>query len=122
MPLTNLFHPNQVYQLYATLDLDNDHRLDLAEFKAGLELLGLGLGKDDAEAEFRSLDANGGGYALFDEFCVWYAPFTIPPFFGQWGKKPDFVCLVATMPGRHSGDHIVAIKSAKSRKLSRHYF
>ena len=32
-----------------------------------------------------------------------YAPFTVPPLFGQWGKI-DFVFLAATMPGWHGGD------------------
>ena len=31
--------------------------------------------------------------------------------FCEMGQKVDFVCLVATMPGRHSGDHVHKVKN-----------
>ena len=43
-----------------------------------------------------------------------YAPFTFsPPFwcFLQWGKN-DFVYLIATMPGLHSGGQVYKVENA----------
>jgi hypothetical protein len=52
---------------------DDDRRIDLAEFQAGLSYVGMSLSAAEAEAEFKSIDKNGGGIVLFDEFCLWYA-------------------------------------------------
>jgi Ca2+-binding EF-hand superfamily protein len=59
--------------LFDSIDQDNDHRLQLDEFKQGCELVlpELQLSPDDAAAEFRKMDDNGGGVVLFDEFCTW---------------------------------------------------
>jgi hypothetical protein len=52
---------------------DDDRRIDPAEFKAGLKYVGMSLSAAEADAEFKSIDKNGGGIVLFDEFCMWYA-------------------------------------------------
>ena len=43
-----------------------------------------------------------------------YVPFTFPPLFVKWGKI-DYVYLIATMPGRHSGDQV-----HEAKKMPRH--
>ena len=72
MLLVNLFYFNKLFQLFDGVDGDDDRRLDLAEFRAGVGLLGLGLSGSEVDSEFSAMDANGGGVVLFDEFCVWY--------------------------------------------------
>lgn len=46
-------------------------RLSLQEFKSGCVVLGMRLSREKAEQLFREMDADGGGYVLFDEFCAW---------------------------------------------------
>ncbi len=38
-----------------------------------MSYVGMSLSAAEAEAEFKSIDKNGGGIVLFDEFCMWYA-------------------------------------------------
>ena len=47
--------------------------MTLDEFKAGLDKIGLAMSEEEAEAEFATIDKNGGGVVLFDEFCHWVA-------------------------------------------------
>ena len=49
-------------------------------------------------------------WALFNSPMVMYALFTVPPLFCAMGEKVDFVYLIATMPGRHSGDQVCKVK------------
>ena len=42
---------------------------------------------------------------------------TSPPPFCAMGEKVDFVCLIATMPGRHSGDQVHKIKKTAAPSL-----
>jgi hypothetical protein len=70
--LINLFYFNKLYAAFIAIDRDFDRRLDYNEFRKGAKKLGLRLKKKEAQAEFKSMDANGGGVVLFDEFCVWY--------------------------------------------------
>ena len=72
MLLLNLFYFNKLFRLFDDVDVDDDRRLDMKEFEAGVSLLGLGLDSVDAAAEFARVDENGSGHILFDEFCVWY--------------------------------------------------
>ena len=46
-------------------------RLSLQEFTSGCVVLGMRLSREKAEQLFREMDADGGGYVLFDEFCAW---------------------------------------------------
>ena len=70
--LLNLFYFNKLYAAFIDIDKDFDRRLDFNEFRKGAKKLGLRLKKKEAIEEFKSMDANGGGVVLFDEFCVWY--------------------------------------------------
>ena len=97
MLLLNLFYFNKLFQLFDDVDADDDRRLDLAEFREGLGLLGFDLSPADAEAEFAAMDGDGGGKILFDEFCVWYTgkvrhalPWTMPVYASacvRWGAR-----------------------------------
>jgi len=74
---TLLIALRQYYELYAMfnrLDTSDDRRIELAEFKKGLEFLegwGVKIAAEDVEAQFASIDTNGGGQVLFDEFAPW---------------------------------------------------
>lgn len=57
---------------------DHDRRLDLGEFEQASALVGHRLSAREAEAEFAAMDEDGGGFVLFDEFCVWCAQHTHP--------------------------------------------
>lgn len=70
--LKNLFYFNRLYHVFDKIDSDDDKRIDLAELKAGFALLKLE-GKHKVEEVFKSIDTNGGGIILFDEFCCWFA-------------------------------------------------
>ena len=64
----------ELYVAFCRLDLSNDHRIDLHEFKGNLDMLhrwGVPVEEEEAEAVFNHIDSNGGGYVMFDEFCIW---------------------------------------------------
>ena len=59
---------------YNRLDSSDDRRLSLPEFRSGVELLGtwgIDIPEGEVQAEFDSIDTNGGGVILFDEFSDW---------------------------------------------------
>mmetsp|Transcript_9770 Transcript_9770/g.12889 ORF Transcript_9770/g.12889 Transcript_9770/m.12889 type:complete len:173 (+) Transcript_9770:191-709(+) len=61
-----------LWEIFCSLDTGNDHRIDLQEFKKGIKKLAkLGVEIDDAEKEFKIIDADGGGQILFEEFGDW---------------------------------------------------
>ena len=64
---------NNLWHRFEAIDSDHDRRLDLGEFTAGCEMLGLEISAEEAEAEFMRCDADGGGLILFGEFCAWCA-------------------------------------------------
>ena len=64
---------NNMWHKFEAIDSDHDRRLDLAEFTAGCEVLGLEISAEEAEVEFARCDADGGGMILFGEFCAWCA-------------------------------------------------
>ena len=76
--LVNLIYFNKLYAAFIYIDNDYDKRLDLKEFKKGAKKLKLKLSTKKLKAEFRLMDANGGGVVLFDEFCVWYTKKVTP--------------------------------------------
>jgi Ca2+-binding EF-hand superfamily protein len=62
----------EIWQIFDQVDSDDDHRLDLAEFKAALpKLEAWGMAIEDADATFAEMDTNGGGKVLFGEFSDW---------------------------------------------------
>jgi Ca2+-binding EF-hand superfamily protein len=62
----------EYYVMFDTLDTSNDKKIDLNEFKTALPILeSWGVKITDPAATFSSIDTNGGGSILFDEFCHW---------------------------------------------------
>eukprot|EP00929_Paragymnodinium_shiwhaense_P097461 TRINITY_DN59129_c0_g2_i1.p1 TRINITY_DN59129_c0_g2~~TRINITY_DN59129_c0_g2_i1.p1 ORF type:complete len:1184 (+),score=222.24 TRINITY_DN59129_c0_g2_i1:85-3636(+) len=67
----------ELYELFEDMDTDGDHRLSFREFHAALPLLqrwgaaGYASVALDPQATFRSIDRDGGGMVLFDEFAQW---------------------------------------------------
>ena len=65
----------ELHEAFRELDTSNDGRVDLSEFTEALPYLGrywgIHIAPADAELEFREIDANGGGFVLFDEFTRW---------------------------------------------------
>ena len=60
--------------MFNRLDTTDDRRINVAEFKKGLEMVagwGVKIAEDQVDAEFASIDTNGGGFILFDEFSTW---------------------------------------------------
>jgi hypothetical protein len=58
--------------LFRLIDSNGDKRIDLAEFRAALPVLRpWGVQVQDPEATFKQIDANGGGYILFEELAHW---------------------------------------------------
>ncbi|CAE7755775.1 unnamed protein product [Symbiodinium sp. CCMP2456] len=76
--LRNMFYFNKLYSLYEVVDVDDDRRMDLNEFRGGCSVLGLKLTPAEAFDEFNFMDENGGGKVLFDEFCKWAASKKLP--------------------------------------------
>lgn len=73
--MRNLWFFNKVWKIFDEMDLDGDRRLDIDEFKCGLERMHILLSDDEATAAFDSMDVGGvdgagagGGMVLFDEF------------------------------------------------------
>jgi Ca2+-binding EF-hand superfamily protein len=62
-----LDHFFRFWKMFEKMDKDNDRRVTPVEFRAGVKILGLS--EKDADAEFKKVDRNGGGFILFDEFC-----------------------------------------------------
>eukprot|EP00009_Paramoeba_aestuarina_P002319 CAMPEP_0201522276 /NCGR_PEP_ID=MMETSP0161_2-20130828/16690_1 /ASSEMBLY_ACC=CAM_ASM_000251 /TAXON_ID=180227 /ORGANISM="Neoparamoeba aestuarina, Strain SoJaBio B1-5/56/2" /LENGTH=181 /DNA_ID=CAMNT_0047921067 /DNA_START=126 /DNA_END=669 /DNA_ORIENTATION=- len=62
----------ELYVMFDLIDSGDDRRVNLDEFKAALPKLDKwGVKVDNAEEEFKTVDKNGGGEILFDEFCAW---------------------------------------------------
>eukprot|EP00427_Karlodinium_veneficum_P054010 CAMPEP_0169409972 /NCGR_PEP_ID=MMETSP1017-20121227/59532_1 /TAXON_ID=342587 /ORGANISM="Karlodinium micrum, Strain CCMP2283" /LENGTH=533 /DNA_ID=CAMNT_0009517205 /DNA_START=40 /DNA_END=1640 /DNA_ORIENTATION=- len=69
--LLNIFWFNKIYQVFEEVDSDDDRRIDVNEFRNGLDKMGLKLSSADAQKEFQTIDSNHGGEVLFVEFCAW---------------------------------------------------
>jgi len=61
----------EYFEAFSRVDESGDKRINLVEFKNAQDKIELWVGKVDAEAEFKKIDTNNGGYILFDEFCKW---------------------------------------------------
>eukprot|EP00759_Apiculatamorpha_spiralis_P020182 PhF_6_TR25661/c0_g1_i1/m.36132 len=63
---------NRLWLKFKRINTAGDRRVTFEELKAGSKYLGLGAIKEKELREiFDSIDTNGGGYILFDEFCMW---------------------------------------------------
>ena len=69
--LKYLLYFQDMWAQFGQLDKDKDGRLNIDEFKAGCAAVGLSIPDQEAEAEFKKCDADGGGVILFAEFCTW---------------------------------------------------
>ena len=56
---------------YMRVDVDDDRRLSLQEWKDHHDKMVKWVGPFDAEVEFQKIDINNGGMILFNEFCEW---------------------------------------------------
>jgi Ca2+-binding EF-hand superfamily protein len=72
-----LFYFNKIYWIFDEVNGD-DRRMTFPEFKKCLTLAGVQMSESDAKKEFSSIDKNGGGMVLFDEFCAWFASKSCP--------------------------------------------
>jgi len=64
----------ELYVAFSRMDTSLDRRLDFEEFKSALPALAMWnivLTEEQAEAEFKLIDDNNGGFILFDEFIRW---------------------------------------------------
>ena len=64
---------NELWEKFEAIDTSHDRRITPEEFANGCGVIGLPLSAEEADEEFVQLDANGGGFILFDEFCSWAA-------------------------------------------------
>jgi Ca2+-binding EF-hand superfamily protein len=64
----------EVFQIFKSLDVDGDKRISFVEFKKGYEILEIPIQSEkELKDLFEKMDANGGGYILFGEFCSFMA-------------------------------------------------
>lgn len=62
----------ELWMMFRELDKNNDRRVSPVEFAAAGPLLAKwGVPVCSAEEAFKEIDANNGGFVLFDEFCNW---------------------------------------------------
>jgi len=60
--------------MFKRLDKNGDRRLDIEEFKQAIPTLEQwGITITDPVTSFHTIDSDGAGFVLFDEFCVWAA-------------------------------------------------
>jgi len=62
----------EIWQIIQSVDTSGDRRISFDEFESALSKIeSWGLSISDPKAEFVSIDKNGGGMILFDEFADW---------------------------------------------------
>ena len=71
--LQNLFFFNKMFATFDDIDTGDDRRVDYDEFCEGLDRVKLSDSMDEGakRAAFSSIDRDGGGKVLFNEFCLW---------------------------------------------------
>mmetsp|Transcript_66055 Transcript_66055/g.157959 ORF Transcript_66055/g.157959 Transcript_66055/m.157959 type:complete len:556 (+) Transcript_66055:96-1763(+) len=82
--LLNIFWFNKLWQIFDNVDTGNDRRMDINEFMAGMNRLGLNMSPAEAQQEFNKIDTNRGGQVLFTELCAWVRKRVNPD------SNPDF--------------------------------
>ncbi|KAH3742992.1 Flagellar calcium-binding protein TB-44A [Pelomyxa schiedti] len=70
---------DNIGRMFRHLDKDVDKRVSLEEFTQAYLSLGLSAEAEPVEDLFNRIDANGGGFILFDEFCAHMAKKLAPP-------------------------------------------
>jgi Ca2+-binding EF-hand superfamily protein len=71
--LLYIFNYFELWSIFDSMDIDKDRRVSIDEFRRAVPLLeswGVAVG-DDVEGTFATMDSNGGGLVLFEEFCDW---------------------------------------------------
>jgi len=81
--LANLFYFNKIYWVFDQVDNDKDRRLTFKEFKWCLNICGTKMSGAEATREFKTIDKNGGGIVLFDEFCAYFTSKQCPNAMGD---------------------------------------
>lgn len=76
--LRNVYYFNKLWKVFEDIDASGDRRLDASEFASGLRKLGCRLSEKESLREFHKMDDNGGGFVLFEEFCVRIAEMATP--------------------------------------------
>jgi ankyrin repeat protein len=71
--LEYLVYFNNLWDKFSEIDTSGDRRLTADEFQHGCNVIGEQLSPSEANAQFSAMDANSGGFILFDEFCAWCA-------------------------------------------------
>ena len=71
--LKYLVYFNDLWDKFEEIDENGDRRLSAEEFAHGGAVVGLALTAEEAAAEFAKVDADGGGFVRFEEFCSWAA-------------------------------------------------
>ena len=62
----------EYFQAFSRVDVDDDRRIDRNEFIANKAMIERWVGPiKNADATFKEIDKNAGGFILFDEFCEW---------------------------------------------------
>merc|ERR1712203_1079114 len=69
--LGNLFYFNKIYWIFDQVDGD-DRRITFPEFRKALTVCGAQMSEQEARKTFGTVDKNGGGIILFDEFCAFF--------------------------------------------------
>jgi len=70
--LCNIRRYIELFAAFEAVDDGDDNRIELEEFKNSLEMLkDWGITVDNPEETFASIDENGGGQVLFNEFASW---------------------------------------------------
>ena len=93
------------------IDTTDDRRVDRAEFEAAVPLLeSWGVHMEDPTKEFESIDSDGGGRLLFDEFASWALKkgLSVTPHDTRQPSEPDL-----NLAAQHKSMEDVARKSAK---------
>ena len=62
----------ELFAMFSAIDKSGDRRVELSEFVSALPLIAQwGKTISDPQKAFAEIDANGGGFILFDEFAEW---------------------------------------------------
>jgi len=70
--MVNIRRYIELFAAFEAVDDGDDNRINLKEFESSIGMLKeWGITVDDAEATFNSIDTNGGGQVLFNEFAGW---------------------------------------------------